>query len=245
MEEISKPIACKARIADSRPEPGPLTLISTSFMPCDMAWRAASCATCCAANAVLLREPLNPTRPALDQPKTFPCMSVIVTCVLLNVAKMLATPVVIFFDPLALMIFLPAASSSNNSAAVGAAGAAAGTAGPPSAVLTASAVSGVFLGCLADVASAGPLGAGAAPAPSGVPSFFTAGFWGLVSSGINRIGLVDAGLRIGIALHADRLARSLSGAGVGLCALAAHGQSAQMPNAPITLDGLQPFEVET
>ena len=30
---ISKPMACSARIADSRPEPGPLTLTSTSFIP--------------------------------------------------------------------------------------------------------------------------------------------------------------------------------------------------------------------
>ena len=30
-------------------EPGPLTRISTSLMPCDMAWRAASWATICAA----------------------------------------------------------------------------------------------------------------------------------------------------------------------------------------------------
>src|SRR5215471_6672533 len=76
---ISKPIACKARMADSRPEPGPLTRTSISFMPCDIAWRAASCATCCAAYAVLLREPLKPTRPALDQPMILPCMSVMLT----------------------------------------------------------------------------------------------------------------------------------------------------------------------
>ena len=68
-----------------------------------MACRAASCATCCAAKAVLFREPLNPTRPALDQPITFPCMSVIETVVLLKVAKILATPVIMFLEPLALM----------------------------------------------------------------------------------------------------------------------------------------------
>src|SRR5207302_8657251 len=96
---------------------------------CDRAYRAESSPTYGAANAVLLREPLNPTRPALDQPSTLPCMSVIVTCVLLNVARMLATPDVMFFDPLALMIFLAAASSANNSAAVGATGVAAAAAG--------------------------------------------------------------------------------------------------------------------
>ena len=65
---MSKPIACSARIAASRPLPGPFTHTSISFNPCAMPCRAASCATNCAAYAVLLREPLNPTRPALDQP---------------------------------------------------------------------------------------------------------------------------------------------------------------------------------
>ena len=41
--------------------------------------RAASCATNCAAYAVLLREPLKPTRPALDHPITLPLRSVIDT----------------------------------------------------------------------------------------------------------------------------------------------------------------------
>jgi hypothetical protein len=44
--------------------------------------------------------------PALDQPSTLPCMSVMVTLVLLKVAKMLAMPTAIFLAPLALMIFL-------------------------------------------------------------------------------------------------------------------------------------------
>src|ERR1041384_4095922 len=43
-------------------------------------------------------------------------MSVIVTCVLLNVARMFAMPTEIFFACLALMIFLPAVSSPSNSA---------------------------------------------------------------------------------------------------------------------------------
>src|SRR5690348_17807856 len=85
-----------------------------------MAWRAASWATCCAAKAVLLREPLKPTRPALDQPSRFPCISVMVTWVLLKVARMFATPTAIFFAPLALTIFFPADSSAKRSAAVGA-----------------------------------------------------------------------------------------------------------------------------
>src|SRR5437773_2538425 len=186
MDGISRPIACKARMADSRPEPGPLTLTSTSFMPCDIACLAASWATCCAAKAVLLREPLNPTRPALDQPSTLPCTSVIVTCVLLKVARMLATPVVMFFEPLALMIFLAAASSASNSAAVGATGAAA-AAGAASPGLPGS-VPSVFLGGLGDLGSAAALGSSAAPAPSGLVSFFSAGFLDLVSSDINQLG---------------------------------------------------------
>src|SRR5206468_11662139 len=39
---ISRPMAWRARIADSRPEPGPFTRTSTSFKPWPIAWRAAS-----------------------------------------------------------------------------------------------------------------------------------------------------------------------------------------------------------
>src|SRR5437762_10941540 len=216
MEVISNPIACSARMADSRPEPGPLTRISTSFMPCDIAWRAASCATCCAAYAVLLREPLKPTRPALDQPSRLPCMSVMVTWVLLNVARMLATPDVMFFDPLALMIFLAAASSANNSAAVGAtgvaaaaAGAAGGAAFPASAV---SAAPGDFFGALAALGSAAALGASAAGAVSGLVSFFAAGFLGLVSSAIKQNPI--SGCR---SWHSDCAARRRSCGGLCAC----------------------------
>jgi len=44
-----------------------------------------------------LAEPLKPTFPALDQPMTFPFMSVIVTIVLLNVERTCAMPVVNVF----------------------------------------------------------------------------------------------------------------------------------------------------
>ena len=57
-----------------------------------MACREASCATIWAAYAVLLREPLNPTFPALDHPMTLPFKSVIVTIVLLNVERTCAIP---------------------------------------------------------------------------------------------------------------------------------------------------------
>jgi small subunit ribosomal protein S11 len=52
------------RMAVSRPEPGPFTTTSTLRTPCSIARRAAVSAASCAANGVLLREPLNPTFPA-------------------------------------------------------------------------------------------------------------------------------------------------------------------------------------
>src|SRR4030095_58021 len=56
--------------------------------------------------------------------------------------------------------------------------------------------------------------------------------------------LVNAGLGVGITLHADSLARPLACAGVGAGALATHGQAAQVADATVTLDGLQTFEVQ-
>src|SRR6266404_4158155 len=79
-------------------------------------------------------------------------MSVMLTWVLLNVARILAMPLLMFFAPLALTIFLPAMSSASNSAAVGAATEAAGT---PSGGLGAS-------------------GAGAPPSTAGGPAFLGA-----------------------------------------------------------------------
>src|SRR5262245_46304250 len=60
---IESPDACKAVIALSRPEPGPLTFTSTSLTPYLVAVAAAVSAARCAANGVLLRLPLNPTVP--------------------------------------------------------------------------------------------------------------------------------------------------------------------------------------
>src|SRR5690606_25720687 len=54
------PTVWKARSADSRPAPGPFTKMATDVMPWSAALRAASSAANCAANGVLLREPLNP-----------------------------------------------------------------------------------------------------------------------------------------------------------------------------------------
>src|SRR5215470_1574184 len=61
-------------------------------MPSSAALRAAVSAATCAANGVPLRDPLNPHCPALDHTSTFPCGSVIVTIVLLNVEWMWRTP---------------------------------------------------------------------------------------------------------------------------------------------------------
>src|SRR6185295_4907412 len=85
-------------------------------------------------------------------------MSVIVTWVLLNVARMFAMPTVIFFACLALMIFLPALSSPSSSAAVGA------------------------------VAATGPVGAAGAAASLGLPASAgapaAAGFFDFSSVGL-------------------------------------------------------------
>jgi hypothetical protein len=55
---------------------------------------------------------------------------------------------------------------------------------------------------------------------------------------------VDAGFGVGITLYADRFAGSFSGPSVGGSALAADRETAQMPDAAITFDGLEPFEVQ-
>src|SRR5688572_17515676 len=84
---ISRPAVWRARIAESRPEPGPFTFTSSVRIPTSRARVAAVEAACCAANGVPLREPLNPREPALDQHTTFPSRSVIVTTVLLKEAR--------------------------------------------------------------------------------------------------------------------------------------------------------------
>ena len=78
-------------MALSRPEPGPLTLTSTSLTPYLVAVAAAVSAARWAANGVLLRLPLKPTVPDEAQHNASPLGSVIVTVVLLNVALMCTT----------------------------------------------------------------------------------------------------------------------------------------------------------
>src|SRR5688500_16643707 len=138
---------------------------------------------------------------------------------------MLAMPVLMFLDPLALTIFLAFASSPSNSAAVGATpaagtasaapGAAAGLPSAPSPGAAAFFARGAFASL---VSAAGFASAAGAAAPSAAS--FLGAFFGFVSSamGISLnfkiYCLVNAGLGVRVALHADRLARSFACAGV-------------------------------
>src|SRR5688572_11908959 len=100
----SMPAACRARMADSRPAPGPLTSTSTERSPRSLAVLPAACAATWAANGVPLREPLKPMRPADDHASTFPSGSASETIVLLKVAWMCATP----WGTIRFSFFLPA-----------------------------------------------------------------------------------------------------------------------------------------
>ena len=87
IERTLIPAACTARMADSRPGPGPLTINSTSCTPIDWAVLIACSAASRAAKGVLLRDPLKPADPELPQQSVLPWVSVIVTIVLLKDAK--------------------------------------------------------------------------------------------------------------------------------------------------------------
>lgn len=82
------PALAMARIADSLPFPGPLTLTSTVLIPLATALRAADSPALCAANAVFFREPRNDIAPELLCATTLPSVSVNVIMVLLKDAKM-------------------------------------------------------------------------------------------------------------------------------------------------------------
>src|SRR5918999_6257229 len=113
IDRTSRPAVCSARIADSRPEPGPLTSTSHERMPNALAALVALSAACVAANGVPLREPLKPIAPALDHDTTAPSASVIVISVLLNDAWMWTKPwCTTRFSPrfLNVFFFLPAVS---------------------------------------------------------------------------------------------------------------------------------------
>src|SRR5215510_3048108 len=92
MALIVSPAACRAVMADSRPEPGPFTLTSISLRPNLEALSAQTSAALWAANGVLLRLPLKPTVPADAVQSVSPLVSVMVTMVLLNVDLMCAMP---------------------------------------------------------------------------------------------------------------------------------------------------------
>src|SRR5579883_3685474 len=92
MLSTASPADCRARIAASRPLPGPFTYTSTWRRPCSMARRTAFSAATCAAYGVLLREPLKFDEPALPQASALPFGSVRVMIVLLNVDCTYARP---------------------------------------------------------------------------------------------------------------------------------------------------------
>src|SRR5687767_13182089 len=77
-----------ARIADSRPPPGPFTRTSTSRIPTSAALRAASPAACSAAKGVPLREPRKPRAPEDECATRLPCVSVTELSAWLNEAEM-------------------------------------------------------------------------------------------------------------------------------------------------------------
>ncbi len=54
---------------------------------------------------------------------------------------------------------------------------------------------------------------------------------------------MDAGLGARVALHADGLTRTFARAGVGLRALAAHGQAALVADATVATDALETLEI--
>src|SRR2546429_1628115 len=92
IERICRPAVASAWIADSRPEPGPCTRTCTRRTPRFIASRAACSAATVAANGVDFLEPWNPALPEDPQVRAFPCISVIVMSVLLNVAVIWAMP---------------------------------------------------------------------------------------------------------------------------------------------------------
>src|SRR5271170_2569249 len=89
---MDRPAACRAVMADSRPDPGPLTRTSISLRPNLLARSAQVSAARWAAKGVLLRLPLKPTVPADAKHSASPLVSVMVTIVLLKVALMWAIP---------------------------------------------------------------------------------------------------------------------------------------------------------
>src|SRR6218665_1326179 len=88
----SRPEACRLRMADSRPAPGPFTNTSTFRNPHSKAFTAHSCPATWAAEGVFFFEPLKPILPAEYQATTCPDELVSEMMMLLNVAWMWAWP---------------------------------------------------------------------------------------------------------------------------------------------------------
>src|SRR5437773_6344443 len=104
MALMFRPAAWSAVMADSRPEPGPLTLTSISLRPNLLARSAHTSAARWAANGVLLRLPLKPTVPAEAKQSVSPLVSVMVTIVLLKVDLIWATPRLTFLRALRFLL---------------------------------------------------------------------------------------------------------------------------------------------
>ena len=85
IERILNPLACKARNAVSRPDPGPLISTVKVFIPTSKALAAAASAATWAAYGVDFLDPLKPFWPAEAHEITFPFVSAIDTIVLLKV----------------------------------------------------------------------------------------------------------------------------------------------------------------
>ena len=79
---ILKPFEFNPLMADSLPEPGPLTCISKLSKPAIFTLSPTASAAFCAAKGVLFLEPLNPCAPELDCAIALPCLSVILMSVL-------------------------------------------------------------------------------------------------------------------------------------------------------------------
>src|SRR5699024_5595213 len=89
---ISNPADWSARIAASRPAPGPFTVTSTVFRPCSIAVLEAVSEAIFAANGVKCFESMNQLATADEQGNALSNSSVNVTIVLFNVDRMLVTP---------------------------------------------------------------------------------------------------------------------------------------------------------
>jgi len=103
---ILYPTLFKALTAESLPGPGPFTRTSRLFIPKSIAFWPAFSAAICAAKGVLFLEPLNPDPPDVAHARVFPCLSVIVTIVLLNDALICATPSLTIFLTFFLFCFI-------------------------------------------------------------------------------------------------------------------------------------------